>query len=96
MNNQRMTWAEIKQAYPEQIVGLVDCIPEPIGFKTAVVKYTSRTMPYEEMVERAIDGEISLLHTAMDGNKRLFASAIKNLPSDIGIELNGILYQNQS
>lgn len=65
-----MTWEEIKQAYPRQVVGLVDCVPEPVNFQTAVVKYTNKTMPYDEMVGKAIDGEISLRYTAMEDYKR--------------------------
>ena len=70
MNGKRMTRVEIKRAYPEQVVGLVDCLPDSVGFDTAVVKYTNKIMPYDEMVGRAIDGEISLWYTAMDRDKR--------------------------
>ena len=66
MDNKRMTWAEIKKAYPKQVVGLVDCQPDEIGFDTAIVKYTDATTPYEIMCEKAFDGEISLRSTSMD------------------------------
>ena len=71
MNTKRMTWEEIKKAYPKQVVGLVDCEPQPVNFKTAIVKYTNKTMPYDEMVGRAIDGEISLRYTAPEEDMRI-------------------------
>ena len=71
MDGKRMTWAEIKKAYPKQVVGLVDCVPDSINFDTAVVKYTNKTTPYDEMVGKAIDGEISIRYTAIEEDRRL-------------------------
>ena len=71
MNGKRMTWAEIKKAYPKQLVGLVDCKPEDVGFETAVVKYTSENTTREELYDRAFDGEIYLLSTTFDDDERL-------------------------
>lgn len=70
MEGKRMTWQEIKEAYPNQVVGLVDCLPED-AWKTAIVKYTDANTPYNIMEEKAFDGEIFMISTAVDEDKRL-------------------------
>ena len=71
MDSKRMTWAEIKKAYPKQVVGLVECQPEKGGWKTAVVKYTDATTSYDDMCEKAFDGEIFMISTAIGEDNRL-------------------------
>jgi len=63
MEGKRMTWKEIKEAYPNQVVGLAECEPDDINFKTAVVKYAEETTPYRVMEEKAFDGEIIITTT---------------------------------
>ena len=71
MNLKRMTWEEIKKAYPKQVVGLVDCEPNNGNWKTAVVKYTDATTPYDIMEEKAFDGEIFIISTSIGEDNRL-------------------------
>ena len=63
----RMTWEEIKGAFPNQNVGLVDCIPDTFNFETAVVKYSDKEKTYSELVRMAAKGEIYLTHTDLNG-----------------------------
>ena len=64
--NKRMTWEEIKEKYPFQNVGLVECFPNSINIKSAIVKYTEKDISYDEMIEKAFDGEISMRFTALN------------------------------
>lgn len=66
--NERLSWNDIKKNYPSQNVGLVDVetIGNSVSVKSAVVKYTDKTTPYEKLVEMAMDGSICLMYTTMD------------------------------
>ena len=48
----------------------MDCLPED-AWKTAIVKYTDANTPYNIMEEKAFDGEIFMISTAVDEDKRL-------------------------
>ena len=68
MNNERLTWEQIKEKYPNQNVGLVDIETEENSrlVKTTIVKYTSNNTSDEDLQLRAILGEICLVHTKLD------------------------------
>lgn len=68
MENERLTWDEIKEKYPHQNVGLVNIEPfeNSVGVKSAIVICTDKTNTYEELVNMAIDGKIELMYTTMD------------------------------
>ena len=68
MNNERLTWEQIKEKYPQQNVGLVDVETgeNSLSVKSAVVKYTSEETSYEELCMRAMAGEIVMIYTTMD------------------------------
>ena len=59
----RMTWEEIVEKYPNQNVGLVDCYPDSHHIQSAIVKYTEADTSYNEMIEKAFDGEIEMCYT---------------------------------
>lgn len=65
---QRLTWGQIKSAYPHQNVGLVDVEPDgnPVSVKSAVVRCSDRDTPYETLVEMAMSGKIRLMYTTFD------------------------------
>ena len=70
---ERLTWSEIKRRYPNQVVGLVDCLPEgEIDIESAIVKYTSETTPYTTLEEKAFDGEIIMVNTNYENDRRMF------------------------
>lgn len=75
MNNERLTWEEIKLKYPHMNVGLVDIERggNSVTVKSAVVKYTSLETSYEELVSRALSGEITMLYTTLDEDDIFFA-----------------------
>lgn len=68
MDNERLTWEQIKKKYPHQSVGLVDIKhgPTEASIVSAVVKYTSQDTPYDDMVMMALRKEIVLLYTTLD------------------------------
>ena len=69
----RMTWEEIKKKYPNQVVGLVDCLPkDEFDIESAIVKYTSETTPYAVLEEKAFDGEIIMINTGYENDRRMF------------------------
>ena len=43
MTDNRMTWDEIKDRYPDQWVGLTDVVRDGADIVSAVVKYTDKT-----------------------------------------------------
>lgn len=66
MNKERLTWEEIKQNYPNQLLGLTDVKWVPTDHsqvESAVVLYTNKTMP--ELVEIQIQtkGKVVLRDT---------------------------------
>ena len=67
MCNKRMTWAEIKKAYPNQRVGLIEVEKNPVNILTGIVYCTNKDTDIEKMYEMASRGEIeSMEHTAFD------------------------------
>ena len=73
MNNKRMTWAEIKQAYPGQHVGLIDIIEDDKDVLTAIVRCSSKDTDIHEMHELAVRGEIKLKYTWSEDSNPLGA-----------------------
>ena len=63
--NKRMTWEEICNKYPHQNVGLIKCLPDDLNIETAIVKYTEKDISYNEMIEKALDGEILMMFTSL-------------------------------
>ena len=92
MNNERLTWEQIVEKYPNQEVGL-DAI-ETEGnsdiVKSAIVKYTSKDTSYEDLCIRSILGEIMMVHTSTD-KKDLRYSPTMVMPTqfDIGYTSDG-------
>lgn len=62
----RMTWEEIKEAYPHQNVSLIGCLPDPDHIESAIVKYTEKDITYNEMIEKALKGKITMTFTSLD------------------------------
>lgn len=61
MENQRLSWNEIKSLYPAQHVGLVDVVFEDedqMNVKSAVVKYTDKDIPDGQLLIMASEGKI--------------------------------------
>ena len=71
INSKPMTWEEIKKTYPHQVVGLTSCEPNDINFKTAVVKYTDATTPYDIMELLSLSEDIFMISTSIDDNSNL-------------------------
>lgn len=64
--SKRMTWDEIKKQYPYQNVGLIECYPNSSNIESAIVKYSEKDISYSEMIEKAFDGEISMMFTGLN------------------------------
>lgn len=62
----RMTWEEIQSAFPYQNVGLIECYPNKFSIESAIVKYSEQDISYDEMVEKALEGEITMMFTALN------------------------------
>lgn len=63
----RMTWEEIQEKYPDQWVGLVDVKyvdDDGISVESAVVKYTDK--PKSDLTRLALKGEIISRYTTPD------------------------------
>ena len=72
MENQRLSWNEIKSLYPEQHVGLIDVIFEDddqMNVKSAVVKYTDKDMSDGQLMLMAKRGEIVRRYTSLEESK---------------------------
>ena len=68
MNNERLTWEQIKEKYPYQIVGLVD-VEEGRNseiIESAVVKFSNKDMLYEEFMNHITVPEIKIIYTAKE------------------------------
>lgn len=61
----RMIWEEIVEKYQNQNVGLVDCYPDSHHIQFAIVKYTEADTSYNEMIEKALDGEMEMCCTGI-------------------------------
>jgi len=68
--NERLSWTEIVKKYPHQYVGLteVEKYPGSITTKSAVVSYTSKETSYTQLLEMAMQGEITLHYTTPEEN----------------------------
>lgn len=67
MNEERLTWKEIQEKYPDQWVGLTDVEYYPDNnatIKSAVIKYTN--MSKGELTRRMLNGEIISRYTTPD------------------------------
>ena len=66
---ERMTWEEIQEKYPDQWVGLIDVEYEPNNdatIKTAVVKYADKSKDELTMMQIQTNGEILGRYTTPD------------------------------
>lgn len=67
MNNERLTWKQIQEKYPDQWVGLVDVEYEPdnpASIKSAVVEYSD--MKKSDCTRMTVLGEIIGRYTTPD------------------------------
>lgn len=72
MENQRLSWNEIKSLYPAQHVGLIDVIYEDddqMNVKSAVVKYTDKDIADGQLMLMAKRGEIVRRYTSLEESK---------------------------
>lgn len=73
-NIKRLSWEEIQEKYPDQLVGLVDVKyldNDGISVESAVVKYTGKSK--SELTRLVLKGEIIMRHTNPDGHLQLGA-----------------------
>lgn len=63
---ERLTWQEIKEKYPNQNVGLIECYPNKYKIESAIVKYSDENSSYDEMLILAYKGEITMRFTSLD------------------------------
>ena len=68
-----MTWEQIKEAYPSQMVGLVNVEMHENSnvVKRGLVKYTSKDTDSKTMSLMAMNGEIVLRYTTLDEEKHV-------------------------
>ena len=67
--NERLTWNEIVEKYPDKWVGLVEIIREEnsADIESAIVKYTSDTKTSDELLEMVFNNELELsIYTTPD------------------------------
>ncbi len=72
MTSTRMTWDEIKKAYPDTWVGMVNVQyvdDDGVNIASAEVKYTDKTKA--ELTRRMLDGEIVSRYTTPDSKFQL-------------------------
>ena len=77
MDEQRLSWNEIKELYPSQHVGLVDVIFEDedqMNIKSAIVKYTDKDMSDGQLMLLAKKGEIIRRYTSLEQSKLLLGA----------------------
>ena len=68
MLEERLTWREIQEKYPEQWVGLIDVKYKPdndASIRSAIVKYTDKSK--DELTEMMLNGECISRYTTPDG-----------------------------
>ena len=64
MSNERLTLEQIKEKYPNQWVGLVDCdMEDSINVRSAVVKYTEKDMSSDLMALETVKGNMKAIYT---------------------------------
>lgn len=68
INDERLTWEQIQEKYPNQNVWLSDIETEENStcVKSAVIKYTSENTSSEELGIRSVLGEVMEVHTSKD------------------------------
>ena len=78
VNNQQMSWDEIKVKYPHQYVGLtnVKYSINDVTIASAIVKYTSDDLNYEELITKCLNKEIVLRYTTLDEDELVGVVAI--------------------
>ncbi len=71
---EKLTWQEIKDKYPHQYVGLVDIEhgSNEASVEKAIVLYTDKDKPYEELIKMAVKNEIYLRYTTADEDDGVF------------------------
>ena len=70
MADERLTWHEIQEKYPDQWVGLVDVINEEDNYstiKSAVVKYTGMSKSELTHMQIVTKGKVIASYTNPDG-----------------------------
>ncbi len=64
---ERLTWKQIQEKYPDRWVGLVDVRyvnDDVVSVESAVVKYTEKSK--DELTVMAIEGEVDAVYTTPD------------------------------
>ena len=73
----RMTWDEIKKAYPDKWVGMVNVQyvnDDGVNIASAVVKYADK--PKAELTRRMLDGEIISRYTTPDNKFHVLCNSV--------------------
>ena len=67
MEQERLSWQQIKKRYPHRYVGLseIESGENGVDVKSAVVACTDETNSYSELVKMAFHGKIFLLYTVV-------------------------------
>lgn len=64
MSSERLTLEQIKEKYPHQWVGLVDCEMEnSANIRSAIVKYTEEDMSSDLMALETVKGNMKAIYT---------------------------------
>jgi len=64
LNNERLTIEQIKEKYPNQWVGLVECeMEDSINIRSAVVKATEEDMSSDLMALETVKGNMKAIYT---------------------------------
>ena len=64
MGDERLTLSQIKEKYPNQWVGLVDCeMEDSTNIRSAVVKYTEKDMSSDLMALETVKGNMKAIYT---------------------------------
>ena len=100
MNRERLTLEQIKEKYPNQWVGLVDCeMEDSINIRSAVVKCTEEDMSSDLMALETVKGNMKAIYTTPN-DTRLCEDITRNSANDmdsndnISFEINGNDYIN--
>ena len=72
-NNNRLTFETIKEKYPSRFVGASDIIYNPDSniIDSAIVKYTTDDISYEDLCLKAVEGEVYMYYTTPDEDWQL-------------------------
>lgn len=67
MMEERLTWKQIKEKYPSQWVGMIDCkMKDGINIESAIVKYTEKDMSSDQMAYETIKGNMIARYTTLN------------------------------